>query len=61
MRPQALPRSQPLPQQPPAHYPAIPRPCAVEAAQRWQDTSSIEGFSLEWMLDRARLLREART
>ncbi|HEY9038403.1 MAG TPA: hypothetical protein VIN05_05625 [Roseovarius sp.] len=34
---------------------------AFEAVQHWQDASDLEGVSLEWMLDRARAAREART
>ncbi len=33
--------------------------CPSETAQRWQDIGGIEGFSLEWMLDRARAPQEA--
>ncbi len=33
--------------------------CPSETAQHWQDIGGIEGFSLEWMLDRARPPQEA--
>ncbi len=55
MRPHLLPQK---PQNTPC---GTECPCAAEAAQRWQDIGGIEGFSLEWMLDRARAPQEALT
>jgi hypothetical protein len=38
-----------------------PRPGAAEIVQRWNEDGGIEGAALEWMLDRMRPPREART
>lgn len=35
------------------------RPTATEVMQRWQDVGGVEGFSLEWMLDRMCASQEA--
>ncbi|WP_255013908.1 hypothetical protein [Roseovarius sp. M141] len=54
-------RPKTLPDQPQTAPSGTVRPCAAETAQRWQDVGGIEGFSLEWMLDRARAPQEAMT
>ena len=42
--------------------PAVtPRPTATEVMQRWQEVGGVEGFSLEWMLDRMCTPKEALT
>ncbi|MFD0859833.1 hypothetical protein [Roseovarius aquimarinus] len=40
---------------------AASRPERAELVQRWCDGCGLEGSSLEWMLDRTRTPREART